>query len=639
MRLFILVFLMLKLSINAQKNISQKFGKVSEENLKMRFYEKDSSANALILDEFSNVYVNSKRLGRYTLEYYVKIKFFNSNEFDRTIVELPNSRYNYLENIKGYTYNLDQKGKVSVTELNKKDYIIENKHGNTLKFILPNVKSGSIIEYSYSITTSNYKIYEHYFQQSIPVKKLFYKLSISGYPQFFIQLKGNIKPVEKKQYLEKKCKGKQSKCYSFEYRFENIPAFKKENFTSNLENFRSKLEVDRQYTIQTETKLLKDWEALDYMISKRYRNKSTNFSKLEALLKEKIKSTNSSLDKATIIYNFIRDNFTYDKKRGILNRIDFNKTIESKKGSIEEINVILYALLDAFGIKSNIILLNNNNLFITKEYPKLVEYNYLIVQIQINDKTYNLDATNKYHIFGQIPFNTVNQNGRAFSSNKGWFNSYWTSITDNTISSKNSIIDFTLSDSLELSGKLSVSFKNYYALKERQKINEIGIENYKKQHSLDNSIDVINEEITNVNELNRPLNVVYEFEKEVDKYQKQRLRVNPFLIKTINKNPFITKERTYPVQMPFPFMLSSVIKFNFPKGYKLIQYPKNLTLGLPNKGGRCIIKSNPSETGISIYVRLNINKRIFSPAEYFSLKEFYKRIIDAEKSYIILEKI
>ena len=46
------------------------------------------------------------------------------------------------------------------------------------------------------------------------------------------------------------------------------------------------------------------------------------------------------------------------------------------------------------------------------DFPVISDFNYLIVQATIDDKTYLLDATDNYLSFGEIPFRCLNSYGR-----------------------------------------------------------------------------------------------------------------------------------------------------------------------------------------------------------------------------------
>jgi hypothetical protein len=116
------------------------------------------------------------------------------------------------------------------------------------------------------------------------------------------------------------------------------------------------------------------------------------------------------------------------------------------------------------------------------------------------------------------------------------------------------------------------------------------------------------------------------------------LRINPFFFDKIGVNPFKLKERNYPVDFGYPRRYNHAISLTVPEGYTVENLPKKLQLGLPNKGGRVTLSDKISENTITIYLRINIRRKLYTEDEYFYLKEFFNRIIQVEKSYITLIK-
>ncbi len=115
-------------------------------------------------------------------------------------------------------------------------------------------------------------------------------------------------------------------------------------------------------------------------------------------------------------------------------------------------------------------------------------------------------------------------------------------------------------------------------------------------------------------------------------------RINPFIFDRININPFKLKERNYPVDFAHPFKSTFSLNLTIPKEYKVSQLPKNKAIALPNKGGTFIIRSKIEENTITLYVSFSINRKTYTSTEYFALKEYFKQIIIAENSFILLEK-
>ncbi|HEY4207071.1 MAG TPA: DUF3857 domain-containing protein, partial [Puia sp.] len=122
----------------------------------------DTSTGAVILSDYGSVHFvgNSKGWFDYVYQRHTRIQILNKKAFDQAKVEISvyagENGPEKAENFAGSTYNLDN-GTVSETRLDKKDVFEDREDKNYIKkkFTLPAVREGSIIEYSYSITSSH----------------------------------------------------------------------------------------------------------------------------------------------------------------------------------------------------------------------------------------------------------------------------------------------------------------------------------------------------------------------------------------------------------------------------------------------------------------------------------------------------
>jgi len=113
-----------------------------------------------------------------------------------------------------------------------------NRNYDQTKFTLPNVKEGSVIEYSYKIKSSfiaNFPSWK--FQRSIPVRLSEYWAMIPDifffekYTQGYVQIGHNEEP---KLYYDEKVK-------AHHYVAKNVPAFKVEPFMTTEDDYISKV--------------------------------------------------------------------------------------------------------------------------------------------------------------------------------------------------------------------------------------------------------------------------------------------------------------------------------------------------------------------------------------------------------------
>ena len=167
-----------------------KFGKINPENLKMETYALDSSASAVVLADYgvTSVIYNQGE-GFYLLfNRHTRIKILSKDGYDWANHEVSlyrnrNDEEN-LQGVKGATYNLEG-GKMKATKLNRKQIFKEKTNDNweKMKFTMPNVKEGSIIEYTYAVRSPFFfNLQDWNFQNTIPT---IWSEYITRVPEYF----------------------------------------------------------------------------------------------------------------------------------------------------------------------------------------------------------------------------------------------------------------------------------------------------------------------------------------------------------------------------------------------------------------------------------------------------------------------
>ena len=110
------------------------------------------------------------------------------------------------------------------------------------------------------------------------------------------------------------------------------------------------------------------------------------------------------------------------------------------------------------------------------------------------------------------------------------------------------------------------------------------------------------------------------------------------MIKPIRTNPFKLKERLYPVDFGSVQEERVSINLELPESYKIKELPKDVSIGLPNNGGRFMLQFVQNGNNLVINQLIQLNKPIYSSEEYHALKELYNRIIQTHKTGILLTR-
>ncbi|MGF1923709.1 MAG: DUF3857 domain-containing protein, partial [Bacteroidia bacterium] len=299
----------------------------------------------------------------------------------------------------------------------------------------------------------------------------------------------------------------------------------------------------------------------------------------------------------------------------------------------------LVTALSAANIDAEAVILSTRDQgIVNKLYPVITEFNYVIAKVNIGAESYLLDATDPLLPFGLLPIRCINDQGRVINLKKA---SYWIDLKASQKSVTNYVLDGQLTKEGIIKGTITIHSLGYDAFNKRKEIkSHNSIEEYVEK--LDNkltNLKITSEEVYNIDSLELPLTEKYGVEFAAhDATNSSQLYLNPFFINRISKNPFNLNERTYPVDLGSASDERIVINLSLPEKYDLIDHPKDMAIGLPNNGGKFILKTTFEDNKIAISQYKQFSKSIYGPEEYLYLKEFYSKIIQHQKTDLLLKK-
>lgn len=640
-------FLFLSILAFAQAKKSTHIGRGTLEELNMKFYAKDSTAAAVVLYEHKNIYMDAANDYNIRTDYYFRIKIFDKNAFDlsKIVIDLYGKRRTVK--IEGVTYTLSDTGSLQKTTLDKKDIFTEdyNKDYTLKKFTLPNIKEGCVIEYSYSVLSPYLTLKDWYFQSDIPKIKSEIDYTLIANYEYNIRLIGHKKLDKKESQVQKNCiyiDGiGEGNCVSYSFGMNNIPAFKEEDHMLAKKNYLSRISFDlKAYSSVYGGKknYATTWKDADKSLKNYFFNNQTSKkSYFKKQLPEQLFTLKDDLDKAKKIFYFIQNHFTWNGDYWTNEDVNVKDAFDRKSGNVGEINLSLYNSLLAADLNVNLLVLSTrNNGIPTKIIPIIFDFNYVVIQLKINDQVYYLDATTDFLPFGELPVRTLNGEARLINFRK---QSTWVRLKPRYKTYKKSTARLVLNENGELTGMLNIVNSGYFAEKVRSNLYNSKEEKYLEEFETKNP-DVEVNEYKNNNEEDLTKSILETFDISIftDEELGKVTRINPFFFGRLKENPFKLKERFYPVDFAFPRKSTFNLNLKIPGNYKITNIPESRSFALPNKGGNFTIKCINNQNTISLYVRFNINRSIYSAQEYYYLKEFYNQIIQAESNYITLEK-
>jgi len=615
----------------------------------------DSTANAVVLKEYgtTSFYVDDLQ-GRLVLihEYHVKIKIFNKDGFKHANVIIPTYKdgntEELIQELKGSTFNLVD-GRSVETVMDKKAVFTENrsKYTQLTKFTLPNIKDGSIIEYSYTLQSPllfNFKTWT--FQSDIPKVSSTYVANIPGNYNYNVVLRGYYKLSDQKSELYRECiriNGTPMDCSKMTYVMNNVPAFIEEDYMTAASNFKSAIYFELSDVTQlngSKQKYTLSWNDIDNQLvtEKSFGGQMKRKDAFKEIIPSIIKDAKDDLTKAQDIYNYIKKQIKWNNYYGKYSEENIKTVLANRSGNVADINFSLIAALSAANLDAEAVILSTrDNGLVNKIYPVMSNFDYVIAKVNINGTSYLLDATDPLLPFGLLPLRCINDQGRVINLKKP---SYWIDLKASVKNATNYTLNGKLTKEGKIEGTLVIISNGYSALNKRKDI--------KKSNSIEEYVEKLDESLTKISINNHEILALDSAERPlVEKYDivfsafqdsgKSNFQLNPFFINRISKNPFNLMERTYPVDLGASSDERIVISLTLPEKLDMAEKPKDMAIALPSGGGRYILQTTFEDQKLNVSQVLQLNKAIYSPDEYLYLKEFYSKIIQNQKTDVLLK--
>lgn len=658
------------LNIYGQKNEFQ-FGKISQAEITSTSCPIDSTADAYVICNVGStqfVYDDTKGYFCIIFKRYVRVKILKKSAFENATVLIPLYKNTYgeerVDGLKGNTYNLEN-GKTVISKLEKTAFFKEevSKNWDQMRFTMPNVKEGSVIEYKFEIQSDFNTIESWNFQQLIPVIYTQYEVSIPEYFNYKVFQNGyeKLKLVKesKLDYLTMTWKersnglvsttnyGSQNinyQNYVTTYTGENIKAFHEEPFMKSMKNYITSVEFELQSTHYPNSMVKyysKDWNS----ITEELKN-DDDFGGIlkrkgatDELVQKATAGITQPMAKAEAIYTFIRNQFKWNGTKQKWASKSIHKTMDEKSGNAADINLLLVAALRNAGFKSDpVVLSTRDNGMILTAYPMIRKLNYVIACVVVDGQKYLLDATDKKAPFGFLPQRCLNGQGRIVQDE---------SSEDIDLDCKQTYFKyisgtFSLTETGDIKGTWNEYLKGYAAHDFRADIansknQDEFIKDYQKQEP---ELTIIKYQFDNLDTLNSEVRINYDVQLTGQtETTGNLLMIHPLLIEQMKENLYKPEERKFPVDYSYCYYMIFTAFFDIPQGYAIETLPKPVILALPNKDASYTFNVAVTNNKIQILRKFAINKSMFLPDEYLNLKEFYNQMVAKEAEVIVLKKI
>ncbi len=627
-------FIIFRSSVSAQKAIPA-FLNFTQEDQNIKVCEFDKEADAIKLLDIARATYNDEY--NLVINRRIRFKILKEKGIERSNIDIPyyiKDNFEIISNLRAAIFTVNDDGSTFIKEIIKPSTFTQkiNDRISLLKFTMPNVKVGSIIEYEYESTMKNYGGLDGWdFQTDIPtIMSKFFVTMIPRAEFTYIVHKDNRLPIK----IEN---NKRDGSVIFE--MNNIPGLRSEPYMDAIRDYVQRVEFQLagySGVFGGKINYMTTWkQAAQELLGPNYfgRYIDKNLPPSENII---VKATafSDKYEKMNFIYEYVRDNFSWNGVDAKFSDESLKKIWELKKGTSGEINLILINLLKSAGFETYPLLVSERGHGkVTTQYPILDQFNKVIAYVIIDNKKYMLDATEINTPANIIPFDILNTNAFIVNSKKPEI----IQLTNDIKSHSNFInLSVVVSANGIMQGEASISSSDYSKIS-RLSIYKKSKENF-KNHFFEKeytSIKIDSLELTSTNIDSLSLQQWFKFSMPLNTSGNYRM-VNYNLFTGLEKNPFISDNRFTNVNYGSKQITTVHEFFDLPTGYKPDELPKNIQLIMPDKSimfSRHITHDNSS---ITVDLSFKINKPIFTPEEYPFVKEYYKKMNDLLNEQIVL---
>lgn len=637
--------------------INTKFGKPSDEELRMTTYAPDTTAAAVVLCKKTNAYYDFLANDfRITYGYETKIKVLKTegtSYADVAILYYENENRSgakeIVSQIDAFAYNLEN-GKMVRTKM-KREFIYKERINDKymqVKFSIPNVKVGTVIEYKYKILSDFYfHINDWNAQQSIPTLYTEYDIVVPEYFKFNLDVRGTeqLETKDNSEGVNFNIGGQLLQCNGRHLCFKGrqLPALHDDDYIWCVNDYSTQVNFElggleipgALYKSFTQT-----WESIDKLLLEddefggQLKMRNPYREEMAGLNLDEMKSTE---EKIAAIYTFLKGKIAWNEEYALYGGKS-KKAIKEGMGNNAVINFILISMLRDANIPSfPVVMSRRNRGILPYSHPSIEKLNTFIVGIANTDSTLvYLDGSVRNGYLNILPPVLMVDRARVVRpENK----SFWVDLSKTGKNQLRSIVNATINPDGKVCGNRVTSYMGQYAsaFRNSYRAAKDSAEFISKLASKED-IQVTGFNAQGMDKFSPQVKETVAFEKQVT-VNDNFIYLNPLIFLHTEKNPFTQAERKLPVEYPFTDQVTLSVNLTLPEGYTIDELPKPMQVRTEDGQGVCRYMLAQQENKLAVTYTFTSNKLLYLPTEYPGLQGFWKVIAEKNNETVVLKKL
>lgn len=626
-------------SLFALNLFAQDYGSVTPEEIKYSQCSFDKDADAVIFFDKAITRPDDDR--QLVTKRVIRFKILKEGGLSKANIRIlyqSRDEFEKIENIEAFVVNTNAKGEIFTTLADRKS-IYHNKFNEYLseiKIPLPEVKVGSVIQYSYTSIMKHFGgLRDWYFQTDVATITSQLDLTILPGASFAYQvIKSPRLPIDQKTYKDE---GR------VVFTMHNIAGLREEPYMDAPGDYLQRVVfqlAEYQTYYGSRRKYANTWPDLarDLLMDEDFGKPIEKNLKGSSDIINAAGANAGEYEKMCHIFNYVRKNFGWNGGNSKYAMGGLKKIWENKTGNSGEINLLLINLLKEAKLDAKPLLVSERDHGkVDASYPFLDQFNKVVARVLINGKQYVLDATDEITPPDMIPFDIVNTNGFIIEKKS---NAPIRLADDSRIQKSYLGIMASIDEQGVMEGRTSVSSFEYSRLPRVEyfrKKNEKDYINRYFQKEVSN-IEIDSFEVSNLDKDSFSFDQRFHFKTSMSASGEYRI-VNLNLFGMMEKSPFVSDNRFTNIDFGTQVSNSVTLVLTIPASMKPETLPKNINLVMPDKSISVsrIVEYDASKNTITSRVKYNVLRPVFTAEEYFSVKEFFKKMVDLLNEPLVLK--
>ena len=633
-----------------------KFGSPTKEELAMTSYAPDESAPAVVLYKSTRTWydVIAGDFKVYT-EVKTRIKILKPEGKEYADVEIP-----YLDNpqersasetitgLKAWAYNLEN-GKIVKTKMESNNIAHErvDKSHMLLKFSVPQVKEGTVVEYQYKKESGYYFYIDTWVAQTdIPVAYTYYNLLIPEYFLFNIDESGIVKTENKVsqesiRFID--AGGDALSCTATRYEFEgrDLPALKSDSYVFCTLDYCKKVTAELR-GLEVPGALYKNftstWEEIgvSLMNDEDFGKRIKRTSPIKDLLASSgVEKETDVVKKMAGIYTALKSRLKWNGKYHLFAE-SASKVMKDGSGSNADLNFILISAYREAGLDARPVVMSRRSIGrLPLSHPSVNKLNTFVVGVVDGQTAHFIDASVEDGYIDVLPPTLLTEQGLLLSDDgKG----NWLNLQSLEASKANAVIEGTIAPDGTIKGTYSAQLHANLAAALKGEFREADDSvKYVNKMAERDGITISEYAIDNRTAFLPMATERFSFTKKAEA-DGTHIYFNPLVIPVMSESPFKAVNRTLPVEYPYKYMTTIAASMQLPEGYEVEEMPKPLNITTEDKMLSVRVNYALQGTKLLVQYRFIVGKTLFLPQEYDILRQIYDSMVEKCSEMAVLKK-